>query len=364
MTAATQVDTAGTPPTATTTGDRIVFRNARRRLPFTQIENVILKDTSLSLGARVTYGLLLGYARQEPGAVATKNRLSKDLGVGRRQVFNLLRELEACGRIDTDDRDVETIPGLITIEPRFDFAGDGHQLSNYYIIEELPPKYLVAVDPRGNTLPPPRGNTLPPPLETDFHGPMQPIATQEEEAFGLQAFDLSLKTPPSQPPIASADARDEMVVSSEPSNPQPGDKPPAKTRKPAAKGGAGKRRFSAAPSPPTEAQLRQELAERGFEPGAITDQALHAGLTAVRVALSERRRVTSPMSYALAVATPLVSVEADRLANARRLAQAGIAVVDLEEHCPHGVGSGQACGTCKAAGDAARAEIRSKIRSA
>lgn len=60
---------------------------------FTALPNRILKHRDLSLGARMTYGMLLSYAWQKDFCHPAQDRLAVDLGVSDRSVRTFLKEL-------------------------------------------------------------------------------------------------------------------------------------------------------------------------------------------------------------------------------------------------------------------------------
>jgi len=59
----------------------------------------VLRDTRLSLGARLSYAVLLMYAWQEGATFAGQVKMAKDVGVSERQLRDYLRELQANGYI-------------------------------------------------------------------------------------------------------------------------------------------------------------------------------------------------------------------------------------------------------------------------
>lgn len=61
---------------------------------FTQTPNFILKDRTLSMGAKVTYSLFLSYAWHNDSCFPGQERLANDLGITRVRVTQLIGELE------------------------------------------------------------------------------------------------------------------------------------------------------------------------------------------------------------------------------------------------------------------------------
>jgi hypothetical protein len=67
---------------------------------FTSIPNVVLENTDLTLGARMTYAMLMKYAWQKGFCRPAHTSIAKDLGVTDRSVRTYLNELKAKGYID------------------------------------------------------------------------------------------------------------------------------------------------------------------------------------------------------------------------------------------------------------------------
>ena len=61
---------------------------------FTQVPNFILKDASISLGAKVTYAMFLSYAWHNDSCFPGQERLAKDMGMSRSRVTEFVSELE------------------------------------------------------------------------------------------------------------------------------------------------------------------------------------------------------------------------------------------------------------------------------
>ena len=64
---------------------------------FTQVPNVILKSTDLSVGAKLAYAMLLSYAWQNDSCFPGQETLAEDMGSGRRSIVRYLDELEREG---------------------------------------------------------------------------------------------------------------------------------------------------------------------------------------------------------------------------------------------------------------------------
>ena len=71
---------------------------------FTQVPNFILRDPSLTLGAKMTYAMFLSYAWNDDYCFPGQERLAKDIGVVERSVRTYLNELKACGLLEVRQR--------------------------------------------------------------------------------------------------------------------------------------------------------------------------------------------------------------------------------------------------------------------
>ena len=71
---------------------------------FTQVPNFILKDATLSLGAKVTYAMFLSYAWNNNWCYPGQQRLAKDIGMSIGRVNQFIKELEAAQLIDVKKR--------------------------------------------------------------------------------------------------------------------------------------------------------------------------------------------------------------------------------------------------------------------
>lgn len=61
---------------------------------FTQIPNFVLKDSLLSLGAKVAYAMFLSYAWHNDSCFPGQERLATDMGMSRSRVTEFISELE------------------------------------------------------------------------------------------------------------------------------------------------------------------------------------------------------------------------------------------------------------------------------
>jgi hypothetical protein len=78
----------------------IVVLNKALKQGFTQLPRYILKDKTLTFGARLTYAVLLSYAWQEDSCFPGQARMADDLGSTDRSIRRFLLELKGAGYID------------------------------------------------------------------------------------------------------------------------------------------------------------------------------------------------------------------------------------------------------------------------
>ena len=71
---------------------------------FTQVPNFILVSKKVSVGAKLTYAMLLKYAWQNDYCFPGQERLAEDIGVTPRSVVNFTKELEKAGFIKVQRR--------------------------------------------------------------------------------------------------------------------------------------------------------------------------------------------------------------------------------------------------------------------
>ena len=79
--------------------EQVIVENEMLRAGFAALPYLVLRDTGLSIGARVTYAVLLMYAWQDEACFAGQEKMSKDIGVSDRQVRDYLKELQDHGYI-------------------------------------------------------------------------------------------------------------------------------------------------------------------------------------------------------------------------------------------------------------------------
>ena len=81
---------------------------------WTGVPNFILESDKISIGAKLTYAMLLKYAREMDECFPGQERLAKDMGSGLRSVVRYISELEEVGLI-TIKRRGQGRPNLYTV---------------------------------------------------------------------------------------------------------------------------------------------------------------------------------------------------------------------------------------------------------
>jgi len=89
---------------------------------WTGIPNFILESKAISVGAKVTYAMLLKYAREDQDCFPGQTRLAQDIGATDRSVRTWLKELEAARLIDIKQRG-QGKPNLYTVYLKAAFWG-------------------------------------------------------------------------------------------------------------------------------------------------------------------------------------------------------------------------------------------------
>lgn len=87
---------------------------------WTGVPNFILESDKISIGAKLTYAMLLKYAREMDECFPGQERLAKDMGSGLRSVVRYISELEEVGLI-TISRRGQGRPNLYTIHIKASF---------------------------------------------------------------------------------------------------------------------------------------------------------------------------------------------------------------------------------------------------
>jgi len=73
---------------------RLIGADPMSKRGFTQVPNFILMNATLSVGAKLTYAMLLKYAWYDKKCFPGQQTLAKDMGASDRSVRNYLKELE------------------------------------------------------------------------------------------------------------------------------------------------------------------------------------------------------------------------------------------------------------------------------
>jgi hypothetical protein len=71
---------------------------------FTQVPNFILKNSEISVGAKVAYAMFLSYAWHNDSCFPGQDRLAEDMGMSRSRVTEFVGELEQAGLISIHRR--------------------------------------------------------------------------------------------------------------------------------------------------------------------------------------------------------------------------------------------------------------------
>ncbi len=79
-------------------------QNPVARDGFTQVPNFILRDSGISVGAKVVYSMFLSYAWHNDSCFPGQERLAEDMGLTRPRVTQLIAELDDAGLISIQRR--------------------------------------------------------------------------------------------------------------------------------------------------------------------------------------------------------------------------------------------------------------------
>jgi len=103
-------------PKASVLEKTLAFRDPVQRGGFTQVSNLVLRDSSLSSNAVRLYLLLLSYAWQDKECFPGQDRLASDMGCTKRTIINVLAGLRRRRLITWQRRGLGKT-SLYTIEP-------------------------------------------------------------------------------------------------------------------------------------------------------------------------------------------------------------------------------------------------------
>jgi biotin operon repressor len=87
---------------------------------WTGVPNFILESKAISVGAKLTYAMLLKYARELDDCFPGQDRLAQDLGTTRQSVNSYIKDLRKAGLI-TVQRRGQGRPNLYTIHLKASF---------------------------------------------------------------------------------------------------------------------------------------------------------------------------------------------------------------------------------------------------
>ena len=82
----------------------LVGADPATRHGFTQVPNFILTKDDISVGAKLSYAMLLKYAWYDDGCFPGQAKLASDMGAGERSVRTYLKELKAAGLLEITQR--------------------------------------------------------------------------------------------------------------------------------------------------------------------------------------------------------------------------------------------------------------------
>lgn len=94
--------------------------DAATRYGWTGVPNFILESRDISVGAKLTYAMLLKYAREMNECFPGQVRLGKDLGAAERSVRTWLKELEKAKLVSIRQRG-QGKPNLYTVSMKASF---------------------------------------------------------------------------------------------------------------------------------------------------------------------------------------------------------------------------------------------------
>ena len=81
---------------------------------FTQVPNFVLRSKNLSVGAKLTYAMLLSYAWQNNFCFPGQKTLADDMGVSLRSIVSFIKELQAQESVTVKRRGLNK-PNIYTL---------------------------------------------------------------------------------------------------------------------------------------------------------------------------------------------------------------------------------------------------------
>ena len=85
--------------------ERVFIENETLRAGFAAFPYLVMRDTGLSIGARMTYAFLLMYAWQEGSCYSKQTTMADAIGLSRRQLQRYLYELKDADYIRIERHD-------------------------------------------------------------------------------------------------------------------------------------------------------------------------------------------------------------------------------------------------------------------
>lgn len=85
--------------------DRIIVESEMLRAGFAALPYLVMKDKTLSMGARLTFAFLLMYSWQEGSCFAGQEKMAEEMGISRAQVQRFFYELRDTGYIKVERSD-------------------------------------------------------------------------------------------------------------------------------------------------------------------------------------------------------------------------------------------------------------------
>lgn len=87
---------------------------------WTGVPNFILENDKISIGAKLTYAMLLKYAREMDECFPGQDRLAKDIGTTRQSIHAYINELGKSGLVDINRRG-QGRPNIYTVHIKASF---------------------------------------------------------------------------------------------------------------------------------------------------------------------------------------------------------------------------------------------------
>jgi biotin operon repressor len=87
---------------------------------WTGVPNFILESKEISIGAKLTYAMLLKYAREDDECFPGQDRLAKDIGSSRQSVNTYIKELRDAGLVSIKRRG-QGKPNIYTVHIKASF---------------------------------------------------------------------------------------------------------------------------------------------------------------------------------------------------------------------------------------------------